>query len=189
MTKSILWRRLDLPGHDAAQIAQVESGWLLSGAAVFAESSRPCRLEYAVSCDRSFVTTRCRVSGHVGNAVVQLELERSATGLWSIDGVAAPALTDCADVDLGFTPATNSLPIRRLALAVGDAAAVRAAWLAFPELTVEVLEQRYTRIASDRYLYESDGGNFRRELAVDETGFVLEYPGLWVREGRARGDE
>jgi hypothetical protein len=37
----------------------------------------------------------------------------------------------CLDIDLGFSPSTNLLPIRRLTLAVGEAATVRAAWLPF----------------------------------------------------------
>lgn len=183
MTETILWRRLDVPGHEAAELAPASDSWLLSGTAVFAESGRPCRIEYAIVCDRAFVTRRCSVSGRVGSARVRLDVERDPDGEWLLDGSRVAELTGCLDVDLGFSPATNLLPIRRLALSLGAAAPVRAAWVRFPELTVEVLEQSYTRIATDRYLYESDGGNFRRELVVGETGFVMEYPGLWQAEG------
>jgi hypothetical protein len=182
MSETILWRRLDEPGHDVAELAPTLDGWLLSGAAVFAESGRPCRLEYAVVCDRAFATRRCTVSGRVGATHVRLDVERDASDAWLVDGERVPSLTGCVDIDLAFTPATNLLPIRRLALAVGEAAPVRAAWVRFPELSLDVLEQTYTRVAADRYLYESDGGNFRRELTVSAMGFVLEYPGLWTRE-------
>jgi len=57
-----------------------------------------------------------------------------------------------------------------------------AAWIRFPECAAEVLDQVYTREAVDRYLYESDGGAFRRELRVDPFGCVLDYPGLWRAE-------
>jgi hypothetical protein len=185
MTETILWRRLDCPGHEAAELAPSVDGWLLSGTAVFAQSGRPCRLDYAIRCNCEFVTTHCTVSGLVADAHVRLEVVRAADGAWSVNGIPDPTLDGCIDVDLGFSPATNLLPIRRLAPAVGAAARVRAAWVRFPELTVEILEQTYTRAESARYLYESDGGNFRRELTVDATGFVLEYPGLWHAEARA----
>jgi uncharacterized protein len=84
------------------------------------------------------------------------------------------------DVDLNVTPATNTLSLRRLNLEVGASAEVVAAWVRFPELTVEPLWQRYTRIAEDRYGYESDGG-FTSELRVDELGLVVSYKGLFVR--------
>ena len=102
-----------------------------------------------------------------------------------IAGASSSTLDRCDDVDLAFSPATNLLPIRRLALAVGATATVRAAWVRVPELTVEVLEQVYTRLGPERYRYESADGAFQRELVVDATGFVLEYPGLWHAEARA----
>jgi Putative glycolipid-binding len=43
-----------------------------------------------------------------------------------------PEFRDCVDVDLGFTPATNTLPIRRLGLEVGEAAGLAVAWLNGP---------------------------------------------------------
>lgn len=57
---------------------------------------------------------------------------------------------------------------------------MRAAWVRFPELSIEPLEQRYTRLAPHRYLYESAGGTFRRELTVDDNGFAVDYSGLWI---------
>jgi hypothetical protein len=93
----------------------------------------------------------------------------------------------CLDVDLGFSPSTNLLPIRRLKLEIGARADVRAAWVRFPELTLELLEQSYTRLTEHTYLYESAGGEFKRELTVNADGFVVEYPGLWRDESTAEG--
>jgi hypothetical protein len=91
-------------------------------------------------------------------------------------------LQGCVDVDLGFSPVTSLLPIRRLNLALGSRAQVRAAWVRFPELTLEVLEQAYTRVGGATYLYESAGGAFQRELSVNAVGFVVEYPDYWRAE-------
>lgn len=180
--EAILWRRLDLPGHDAATIEPIADGWGISGVAIVVESGRPCRVDYDVDCDMHWVTRHCSLRGYVGAMPVALDLFRSVSGNWTMNGVDAPSLQKCADIDLGFTPATNLLPIRRLQLDVGQRAAVRAAWIRFPEFTAEVLDQVYTRQAGDRYLYESDGGAFRRELRVDAFGCVVEYPGLWRAE-------
>ena len=40
-----------------------------------------------------------------------------------------PEYSDCVDVDLSFTPATNTLPIRRLGLDIGEEAEIHVAWL------------------------------------------------------------
>lgn len=73
------------------------------------------------------------------------------------------------------------MPIRRLAPRIGDAVEVTAAWVRFPELTIEPLPQRYTRLADRHYRYESGGGSFVAEIEVDELGLVTEYEGGWRR--------
>lgn len=116
-----------------------------------------------------------------------LELSRAVKSLrlhvdgqrWIVDEQERDDLRGCVDVDLGITPSTNTLPIRRLNLAVGESAEVTAAWVRFPELTVEPLRQRYTRLAPDRYLYESLVSDFKAELTVDDEGLVTRYPGGW----------
>lgn len=180
--KTIFWRRLDEPGHEFATVARHLEGWQLTGVAVFAESGCPCRVEYEIRCDASWTTLRCELRGTIDTNAIRLDIERNSAGHWSVDGVETPMLNGCADIDLGFSPVTNLLPIRRLNLPIGNRAEARAAWVRFPALTLEVLEQSYERIATDRYIYESARGEFRRELIVDEFGCVVAYPGLWRAE-------
>jgi len=181
----ILWRRLDLPGHEAAAITQQRNRWNLAGTALFAYRRESCRLGYEIECDMHGGTRDVTVRGQIGDSPVSLVLSRDTEGAWCANGAAQPALQGCIDVDLGFSPSTNLLPIRRLKLAIGARADVRAAWVRFPELTLEVLQQSYTRVAERTYRYESAGGEFTRELVVNDDGFVVDYPGLWRDESMA----
>lgn len=179
---SILWRRLDLPGHDSARLRQSDDGtWGLAGATVFTHEGRLCRLYYEVACDDAFRTTGARVSGWLGDDTVDVAIEARA-GTWRLNGREIPEVDGCVDVDLNFSPSTNLLPIRRLALAVGEEAEVRAAWLRFPGFTLEPLPQVYRRLSADEYQYESAGGAFVRDLEVNDAGFVTRYPGLFEAE-------
>ena len=45
----------------------------------------------------------------------------------------------CPDVDLAVTPATSTLPVRRLDLGIGNREAVTAAWIKFPGLELQPL--------------------------------------------------
>lgn len=182
--ESVLWRRLDIPGHEMAEQQQTVHGWQLRGVAVFAHEQRPCRLEYDIRCDQAWQTELVTVTGNVGDKTVATELLRNAAGEWSMDGSKVWELTDCDDVDLNFSPSTNMLPIRRLDLAIGQSARVRAAWVRFPDFTLEVLEQTYTHSGPETYRYESANGKFRRDLIVDAAGFVLEYPDFWRADAR-----
>ena len=61
---------------------------------------------------------------------------------------------------------------------------MRAAWLRFPEMRLEPLAQRYTRVDAERYRYASAAGDetFEAELRVAPSGLVIDYAGLWTRE-------
>jgi hypothetical protein len=180
----ILWNWLDNPAHETAELIRIASGWQLRGVAVFGHEGQPCRLEYDIRCDIAWITELVTVNGYVGKQTIDIEILRNHAGEWALDGGKIWELTDCDDIDLNFSPSTNTLPIRRLELAIGESAKVRAAWLRFPSFKLEPFEQTYTRTGETTYTYESSGGKFRRELTVDAVGFVLEYPDLWRAEAR-----
>ncbi len=84
--------------------------------------------------------------------------------------------------DLGFTPSTNLLQLRRLALAEGEAADVRVAWLDAAAGTLDRLDQRYERRTQSEYWYEAPRFEYAALLEVAPTDFILRYPGLWEAE-------
>ena len=150
--------------------------------AVFAHESQPCRLDYDVRCDASWVTRSARVTGSVGTRGIDVTVEHEA-GEWMLNGQVVAAVRGCIDVDLNFSPSTNVLPIRRLALPIGGRATVRAAWLRFPSFTLEPLEQVYERLAERRYRYESNGGGFTGRDRRGRDGLPSRY-GPWTVEAR-----
>jgi len=179
MESTILWRRLDRPGHESARLIESAASRELEGAAVFVESNLPVRLDYRIRCDERWHTCEVAVRGWIGARRIDAEIE-VVEGRWMMNGAEISALSGCIDIDLNFSPSTNLLPIRRLDLAVGGESLVRAAWLRFPSFELEVLEQRYSRAARDLYRYVS--GSFTAELKVNEAGFPLSYAGVWVAE-------
>ncbi len=180
--QSILWRRLDQPGHESARLSFHEDSWRLNGTAVFAHNQQPCRLDYLVVCDAKWQTLSGRVAGWVGGEIVEIELSVDPARHWRLNGTECPQVADCIDLDLNFSPSTNLLPIRRLSLAVGQEAEVKAAWLRFPSFTLDPLKQLYRRIDVAPYRYESAGGKFVTELQVNEVGLVTRYPNIWQVE-------
>lgn len=178
----ILWRRLDVPGHDAARLLRRPGGWRLEGVAAFASDAGPCALAYEVRLSGRWQTRAARVTGWIGDRPVRLRVAVGRRGAWTLDGVPQPALDGCEDLDLSFTPATNLIPVRRLALGTGSAGTARAAWLRLPELTLEPIAQTYERLTAGTYRYVTAAGVFDRRLTVRPDGFVVDYPGLWRAE-------
>jgi hypothetical protein len=175
------WRRLDVPGREDARFDARPGGWRVQGRVEVQEAGIPARLRYEIECDEQWRTRSVAIAGEAGERRVTLSLHADGEGSWSMDGRAVPILEGAVDIDLGFTPSTNTLPIRRLNLAVGDSAPVTTAWLRFPELRLEPLDQTYTRVADRIYRYEAivDGERFTARLHTDGVGIVTHYEGLW----------
>ncbi len=182
-TLTVSWRRLDVPGHDACRYVPGNNGWTLRGSAVFLEGEQVCRFHYEVVAGLDFRTREATVSGAMGETEVHLRIEAAGGRGWTVNGVAQTHVTDCVDLDLGFTPATNFLPIRRLALHIGQEAQAPAAWLALPRCGLEVLGQRYRRISATIYEYESPSTGYHDRLVCSAEGVIVSYPGLFEMEG------
>lgn len=173
------WRKLDHPGHDCCRLLAVPGGWRLSGAAVFLEARRACLLHYEVTADRAFRSKRARVIGCFGKRAIDIEIRSAGIGRWRVEGEIRSDLDDCLDIDLGFTPATNLLVIRRLALAVGEQAEAPAAYLELPRMRFIALPQHYRRTTRTEYAYESPTAGYAGTLRVTPLGAVVRYPGLF----------
>jgi hypothetical protein len=181
-THTVLWRRLDTPGHDACRLVRTDGGWRLEGVSAFRHEGMPACLAYQVDADEAWRTRDGVVRGWVGLRPLDLRVERTPDGVWSLDGRIVGGLDGCVDLDLGFTPATNLFQLRRVALPVGQASEVPVAWLDVPDGTLTRLDQRYERRTAETYWYESPRFDYAAILHVSAAGFVEKYPNLWETE-------
>lgn len=134
---------------------------------------------YTLRCDPDWRVRSAEVSV-AGQA--RLLLLADGDGHWSgADGQAIAALEGCIDVDLACTPFTNTLPIRRLGERLRDRQEVKLAFIDLVPLQVKPARQAYTRIAPERYLFESLEHPFSAEIETDVDGLVTRYPGLFTR--------
>jgi hypothetical protein len=179
---TILWRRLDVPGHDVCRLAQGDRAWRLEGVAVFQHEGVPACLGYEVECDDEWRTREGVVHGWVGARTIDVRIARTSDGVWTINEKVAPQVAGCIDLDFGFTPATNLIQLRRTTLQVGEAADVPVAWLDVDADVVQPLHQRYERRSGDLYWYEAPRFDYSALLRVNAVGFVTKYPKLWEAE-------
>jgi hypothetical protein len=157
-------------------------GWQIDGEAVFLHAGVPAVLRYSVACDADFVSNAGRVRGWVGEETLELTLDSPRPGRWTLNGEHESAVDGCVDLDLGFTPATNLLPLRRLSLSIGKSARITSAWLDIATGRLEPLVQVYDRRTEDSYWYEAPRFGYAASLEVTPEGFVRLYPALWQME-------
>lgn len=194
--RHVLWRLVDGVGLEHCRYVLSPDGPTFSGTVVTAVDGEPATIEYWVRCDRFWHTREASVAvARAGSEqpVTSLHLTSDGDGNWwrTIEGgdeprwEPIPGVAGAIDVDLAFTPATNTLPIRRHELVIGAKTNVTAAWVQFPSLEVAPLAQQYHRVGPSRYRYESYAHGFVAMLDVDDLGLVRSYEGIWERLAEA----
>jgi hypothetical protein len=167
------WSGWDGSGHETLTLGWENGGWTADGVV------RGADVQYVVRVDERWRLRQFMLFRDLPEADLWLGVDPA--GRWGeINGARRPELDGCTDIDLACTPFTNTLPIRRLRIEVGDAADLLIARVDHDTLDVRAERQRYTRLALQRWRYEDESG-FSAELDVDENGLVLDYPGLFRR--------
>lgn len=149
----------------------------------FDEEQGPFRLIYRLTWTESWQLNNADLVLATERATRSLSLRTDGLGHWRYrNGRDIGELQGCLDIDIWPTPFTNSFPICREPMAVGERRLFRVAWIFAPDLTVHPQLQAYTRLADRLYLFESlDGSGVSAELPVDKDGIVLDYPNLFRR--------
>jgi hypothetical protein len=186
LPRSAAWAHRDArSGFEVAYFQPHDDGHLLTGATTAVEDGQSWIVDYEIQVDVGWRTLSARVTGRSTTGARTRLLETDGEGRWRIDGEPALHLDGCLDVDLESSAMTNALPVHRLALPTGATAQARAAYVRALDLSVECLEQQYTRTADQhghqRYDYTAPAFDFSCQLVYDEAGLVLAYPGIAVR--------
>jgi uncharacterized protein len=185
--RALCWRRiLDDNSLEYATVQPLPAGIELSGSIVALDNNTPLEVRYRIQCDNGWRTRAVSIEQSLGLKRSTLALSVDEAGVW-IDERTGPIarLAGCFDADLELSPITNSLPINRIDLAVGQVEEIAAAWVRFPTLEIVYARQSYERLSDRTYRYRSLDSGFTAEIEVDETGLTVLYEGIWKRVGDA----
>ena len=178
------WEHLEArSGFEVSYFHALADGCVVDGTTAAIEDGQTWAVTYHVRLDGSWVTRSARVTGRSVSGSQETVLTHDGAGHWLVNGKPAPHLDGCLDVDLESSSMTNTLPVHRLALAAGGHADAPAAYVRALDLSVTRLEQTYRRVADQDYDYAAPVFGFTARLVYDESGLVLEYPGIARRAG------
>jgi hypothetical protein len=172
-------------GFEVVFLQTRAGGYELVGTTTAVEDGQAWAVSYEIVVDDAWRSRSAYVSSRSASGDHEVRLEADGAGHWRIGGVAAPELDGCFDVDLEASACTNTLPVHRLGLAVGQEADAPAAYVRAMDVDVERLEQRYVRNddhgAQPRFDYTAPAFDYRGLLVYDGSGLVLDYPGIAIR--------
>jgi len=144
-------------------------------------------VEYVIEVDAAWATRSAQIRGRSIEGPCSAVLAADGAGHWLINGEPAPHLDGCLDIDLEASAMTNALPVRRMSLPPAGTAVAPAAYVRAAGLAVERLEQTYLRATGQgtgqSYDYAAPVFDFSCRLVYDQSGLVLDYPGIAVRAG------
>lgn len=191
---SIVWVKTD--GAEQVDIELADSRLIAEGMAI-GSNPLPYRLEYTLTTTDQYVTRELYVRTYgndpdLGTWERSLILTRSEAGKWScsthykgqvqlpIPGGDLTALDDVNDCDLGLSPLTNTLPIKRIwdSKGIGSFPFVMA-WVSVPDLQVKADRQTYTfnTVSPEETTYiQYASERWNNRLKVDVDGFIIDYP-------------
>ncbi len=161
-------------------------GLRLEGCTAAVEGGQAWLVGYEIEVDEKWRTRSARVWARTQSGENEVHVLADGSGRWLIDGAAAAHLDGCIDLDLESSACTNTLPVHRLALGIGEAGDSPAAYLRALDLDIERLEQFYSRVADDdttrrRFHYSAPRFDYDDYLVFDSDGLVLHYPGIATR--------
>lgn len=191
LPRALLWTRTDTAGSE--HVLFDDRRGLVARGTQIAIDPIPYTCRYELHTDESWATARFVATAEGAGWLRTVRMERAA-GRWRVTtaeqgqfdghepGIEDPdRLEDVLDVDLGGSPLTNTLPLKRLGLlrSAGRSVTVATAWVLPPSLAVVREEQTYTVVGESRVRYAS--GSFETNIELDEHGYVRDYPGLATR--------
>jgi hypothetical protein len=188
MLHRVVWRRtIDDKSIEYCTVVTRPGEMRISGHIVAAHESQPLKLAYDIHCGDDWAAQTIEIEQALDGLTRRLSITRAANG-WLIDGAPDARLAGCEEVDIGLTPSTNALAIRRLGLAVGGAGEITVAWVRLPALTVEPSHQRYERLGEQAYRYTNLDSGFAAMVTVDALALPVTYEGVWTRIADWHGD-
>jgi len=144
------------------------------------EDGQAYAVDYEITLNDGWRTREVRVSSETVAGSRSKVLLCNGDGRWTVNGVAAPHLDGLIDVDLEASACTNTLPVHRLRLPVGEDVVASAVYVQALDLAVRRLDQTYRRLDDHRFDYSAEGG-FHAVLTYDTYGLVVDYPGIATR--------
>ncbi|MEO3828876.1 putative glycolipid-binding domain-containing protein [Actinomadura sp. B10D3] len=168
-------------GFEVAFFSADSRGARVEGTTAATEDGTSWIVDYAIQLDASWLTRSGRITGRSGGSTTVTVIEADGAGNWQVDGIEAPHLQGCLDLDLEASAMTNTFPVHRLRFPGERPVAAPAAYVRAVGLDVERLEQTYSRSSEREYDYAAPVFDFACRLVYDRHGLIVDYPGIATR--------
>jgi hypothetical protein len=182
------WRHRDArDGFECLFATSDAGGTRLRGRTAAVEDGEAWWFGYDIRVDTGWRTREATLWNGSAAGERTRHVEADGEGRWRVDGVAAPELDGCLDIDLEASACTNTLPVHRMAFRPGVPVDAPAAYFRAVDISALRIEQAYVLTATPApgegpsFDYTSPTFDYAGLLTCDPTGLVTTYPDLATR--------
>ena len=181
MQTNILWAGREYNSLENCLINESASGMEISSTIIGHYEEKIYKVEYHIQTNARWETTYFNIISRHSNQTQTISYHSDGKGNWTNAGKPLEPFNGCIDIDIRLTPFTNTLPIRRLQLQHGETREIQVLYFDLLEAQITPVRQQYTCLSATEYHYENIPNDFEANIQVDGSGFVMDYPSLFVR--------
>lgn len=176
-----LWTALHHQSMELCHLTKTGNGYEVNSVIVGLFETGVCKIEYSIHINLHWETTSFEIKTAFNGQNFRCACHSNGNGSWWMNGEPVDAFRGCRDIDISLTPFTNSLPINRLKLGLKENAVIKVLYIDVLSQKIKAVQQKYSRLSETEYKYENVPNDFEAVLTVDPSGFVRNYPNLFVR--------
>jgi hypothetical protein len=188
MQTNLLWTGREYYSLENCLVKTTDTGSEINSIVIGRYDEKIYRVEYRIKTNKNWETMYVEVQSQHSNQREQLIFESDGKGNWMMDGKQTDQFNGCIDIDIPLTPFTNSLPINRLKLGQNEELQIKVIYLDLLNQKIVPVKQKYICLSKTEYHYENVPNDFEAKIEVDELGFVVDYPSLFVRTAKLKTD-
>jgi uncharacterized protein len=181
MQTNLLWTGREYYSLENCLVNTTDEGTTVNSVIVGKYNETLYRVDYEIRINKNWQVTAFTLKGRHSNQSLHWKFAGDGNGNWTTGGKPADEFKGCIDIDIPLTPFTNTLPVNRLKLMPGSSQQIRVLYLDVLEQRISTVKQQYTRLSDTEYQYENVPNDFEATITVDASGFVVDYPQLFVR--------
>jgi hypothetical protein len=181
MQTNLLWAGREYHSIENCLVDTTNKGSEITSTIIGHYDNKIYQVEYRIKTNHNWETVFFEINSRHNNRIQSLLFEGDGKGNWTSNNKQASQFKGCIDIDIPLTPFTNTLPINRLKLIQDQEQEIQVIYLDLLEEQIKPVRQKYKRLSNTEYHYENVPNDFEANIQVDESGFVIDYPMLFVR--------
>jgi hypothetical protein len=184
LLNNLLWTGREYYSLENCLVTTTKQGFHVRSVIVGQYEGVIYKVDYDIQTNADWETLAVSIRSQQNNQQAHYQFESDGKGNWKNNEHPEIDFKGCIDVDIPLTPFTNTLPINRLKLKEKEEQIIRVIYFDLLQQKIIPVQQKYIRLSGNVYKYENIPNDFEAKITVDEDGFVVDYPSLFVRTNR-----